>query len=333
MRVLSVVGFLLPLLASAADWRVDPRFARATEISAEGEGFAMLAMLDGRIVHEDYRGTGRPDRAGELASGTKSFVGVLALCAVEDKLLSLDEKISATLTEWQEDPRRRDITIRQLLTLTSGIPGRTLSNPIGAPPSYRKACEVSARFAPGERYHYGPIPFQIFGEVLRRKLGATEESVSGYLDRRILRPLGLTTKFWRRDEDGHPHLSSGAQLTARDWAKFGEMVRLDGRGVLPPGKLAELFCGTKANPGYGVTWWLPTQGPMGTFTKREVTTEGLPADICVAAGAGGQRLVVIPSLKLVAVRLAPVRLREAGFDEQAWLRELVAAAKAGPNNS
>jgi CubicO group peptidase (beta-lactamase class C family) len=327
MRVV-VAGLLLGTAACAADWPADARFALATAISAKGEGFAMLVMLDGKIVHEDYRGAGRPDRASELASGTKSFAGVLALCAEEDGLLSLDEKVSDILADWRDD-ERRDITIGQLLTLTSGIPGGR----IGAPPSYKEAVQAKPRGKPGERFSYGPQPFQVFGEVVRQRLGITEECVAGYLDRRIFYPLKIKPARWQRDEDGHPHLSSGAQLTARDWAKFGEMVRLDGRGVLPPGKLAELFHGTQANPGYGVTWWLPTQGSMGAVTKRDVATEGLPADIYVAAGAGGQRLVVIPSLKLVAVRLAPVRLREAGFDEREWLRELVNAARAAAGTS
>jgi CubicO group peptidase (beta-lactamase class C family) len=321
-----MIRLLILLVWPAALFAGGP-FTRATDISAEGEGFALLVMIDGKIVHEDYRGPGGKDRASELASGTKSFSGVLALCAVEDQLLNLDEKAAVTLTEWADDPKRRDLTLRQLLTLTSGIPGRTLSNPVGPPPSYREAITVPARWPPGEKYHYGPVPFQIFGEILRRKLTVQNETVEGYLRKKILAPLDIKPAAWRHDADGQPHLPSGAALTARDWAKFGEMIRLDGRGVLPPGKLDVLFHGTVAKPGYGLTWWLPAQGDMGTFIKRDVFTAGLPRDIRVAAGAGGQRLVVIPSLKLVAVRLAPVRLREAGFDEKAWLAELVSGGR------
>ena len=181
---------------------------------------------------------------------------------------------------------------------------------------------------PGELFSYGPQPLQVFGEVLRLRLGVTEECVAGYLDRRIFYPLQIRPAWWRRDEDGHPHLPSGARLTAREWAKFGEMVRRDGHGVLPPGKLAQLFVGTEANPGHGVTWWLPAQGPVGAVGKRAVADDLLPRDTWVAAGAGGQRLVVIPSLKLVAVRLAPVRLHETGFDDHSWLVALVTAARS-----
>jgi CubicO group peptidase (beta-lactamase class C family) len=314
---------LLPLALAAEEPAADPRFAPAAAVSADGGGFAHLVLLDGRVVHEEYRGAGRADRASELASGTKSFAGVLALAATEDGLLDLDEPVSDTLGEWRDDARRA-LTVRQLLTLTSGLPG----GPIGRPPSYREAVAATPVAAPGERFAYGPAPFQVFGEVLRRKLAARDETVAGYAERRVFAPLGLRPGAWRRDADGQPHLPSGLALTARDWARFGEMVRRDGDGVLAPGKLDALFRGTAANPAYGLTWWLPAEGPIGAGWRRNVAGAGLPRDIRVAAGAGGQRLVVIPSLGLVAVRQAPVRLREGGFDERAWLAALVAGARA-----
>ncbi len=322
MRAALLLPLILPAVLAAAP-AADPRFAAAAALSAEGGGFAHLVLLDGSVVHEEYRDRGRADRASELASGTKSFVGVLALCAVEDGLLDLDEPVSATLEEWRDEARRA-LTVRQLLTLTSGLPG----GPIGRPPSYREAAAAMPVAAAGARFAYGPVPFQAFGEVLRRKLAARDETVAGYAERRVFAPLGLAPGAWRRDADGQPHLPSGLALTARDWARFGQMVRLDGRGVLPPGRLDALFRGTAANPAYGLTWWLPAEGPIGVAVRREVADSRLPRDTRVAAGAGGQRLVVIPSLGLVAVRQAPVRLREGGFDERAWLAALVAGARA-----
>lgn len=327
MKLVWLTLLLSTFLARATDLPRSPHFERANEVLAKGNCFSFLVMIDGRVVHEDYRDGGRPDRASELASGTKSFCGVLALCAVEDGLLTLDEKASATLSEWRDDPKRRDLTIRQLLNLTSGIPGRDFGSAWGKPPSYRDSIENEPRWRAGQRFSYGPIPFQIFGEIMRRKLESKGETVAGYLRKKILQPLDIWPGAWRRDVDGQPHLPSGAALTARDWAKFGECVRLDGRGVLPPGKLAELFVGTDAKPGYGVTWWLPGAGPIGAVFERDVGAGKLPRETWMAAGAGGQRCVVIPSLRLVAVCQARVRLAEAKFDEAEFLAELVAGAR------
>jgi CubicO group peptidase (beta-lactamase class C family) len=193
----------------------------------------------------------------------------------------------------------------------------------GRVPGYAEAIAVKPTAAPGEKFSYGPVPFQVFGEILRRKLAKQDDAVMGYLGRKILGPLGIKPDRWRKDGAGNPNLPSGAALTARDWAKFGEMVRLDGKGVLPAGRLAECFHGTKVNPGYGLTWWLPGQGPLGGNVPRKIAGPWLPKETRLAAGAGGQRLVVIPSLKLVAVRLAPVRGGEGAFDDRGWLRALL----------
>jgi CubicO group peptidase (beta-lactamase class C family) len=149
-----------------------------------------------------------------------------------------------------------------------------------------------------------------------------DETVTQYLARRILDPLGIKPARWRLAATGQPNLPSGAVLTARDWAKFGEAIRLDAKGILPAGKIAECFRGTETNPGYGLTWWLPAQGPLGGAVPRKVGGPWLPKDTWQAAGAGGQRLVIVPSLKLVAVRLAPVRGGGA-FDDRGWLRALL----------
>jgi CubicO group peptidase (beta-lactamase class C family) len=303
-------------------------FEAAAKLSRAADGIAMLVMVDGEIVFEEYPNGGSASRATELASGTKSFSGVLALCAAEDGLLTLDEKISATLTEWTNDPARREITVRQLLSLTSGIPGGETALSGGRIPSYAEAVAIKAETAPGEKFSYGPQPFQVFGEVLRRKLLPRKESVMQYLERRILTPLSIAPARWRKDVDGHPHLPSGAAFTARDWAKFGEAIRLDAKGILAPGKIAACFRGTAANPAYGLTWWLPGEAPVGAKAKRKMVGRGLPKEIWMAAGAGGQRLVIVPERKLVAVRLAPIRTGNLrGFNDTEWIRALLDAVK------
>ena len=319
-----LASFALGMAARGAETAGGSRFAKAAELSRNAGGIAMLVQVDGKVVFEDYPNGGAATRATELASGTKSFVGVLALCAVEDGLLVLDEKASKTLTEWRDDPARSEITLRQILTLTSGIPGGPSALETGRVPTYAEAITAKGVSAPGEKFSYGPQPFQVFGEVLRRKLAARDDTVMRYLERKILEPLAIKPARWRKDAEGNPNLPSGAALTARDWAKFGEAVRLDGKGLLPPGKIAECFVGTKAGRGYGLTWWLPATGPIGGNVVRQLRVASLPADTWMAAGAGGQRLIVIPSLKLVAVRLAPVRGEGRGaFADGPWLGALL----------
>lgn len=231
-------------------------------------------MHRGEVLYERHAAGSSSDQAHPLASGTKSFSGVMLAAAIEDGLVTgFDERVSDTITEWRGDARLERITLRELLSLTGGLDGGLRARP----PSYAESIKAKSMAAPGERFRYGPISFQVFGEVLRRKLQPRGEGVAEYLQRRILDPIGIRVGAWRTDSDGNPNLPSGASLTARDWAKFGEMLRnggaiaarnqagegqgeVEGRGeriqLIRPELLAELFQGSRANRTYGVTVWL-----------------------------------------------------------------------------
>ena len=93
----------------------------AADYSRPRRGQSLLIMHQGDILFEDYPNRGGSDRGWELASGTKSFTGVMAAAAVQDGLLHLDERAADTLREWRGDPLKRRITIHQLLSLESGL--------------------------------------------------------------------------------------------------------------------------------------------------------------------------------------------------------------------
>lgn len=283
----------------------------------------MLVMIDGKIVFEDYPKNAGATKAHALASGTKSFSGAIAVAAQMDGLLTLDEKVADTITEWKDDERRSRVTIRQLLSLTSGLD----SGDNFRPPTYAAAVAFRSEAAPGKRFRYGPAPFQLFGEIMRRKLAAAHEPGSSaskpedplaYLKRRVLDPIGLEVASWARAEDGNPFLPHGAELTAREWAKYGELIRREGkrggRQVLDAGLLDECFLPSRAFRGYGLTWWLPR--------ARLRTRVALPDDLVLAAGLGKQKLWVSRAHGLVVVRQAPL-FNEGKFVDDEFLARLL----------
>lgn len=304
--------FFLAAAQDAAPGNPDG-FKLAAEYSAARRGISMLVMIDGKIVFEDYPPGGSADRAHELASGTKSFNGVIAAAAVQDGLFRLDDRVADTIPEWKDDPRKREITIRQLLTLTSGI---QTGGEAGNVPPYADAVAMPMVSAPGEHFKYGAVAFQVFGELMRRKLEDRKENAVDYLKRRVLDPIGVRVGAWRKGRDGNPTMPSGAQLTARDWARFGEFVRLggtwEGKEIVRKDLLEACFEGTPANPAYGLTWWLNRpltmeqrlRIPMLTVSTDLTRGQKLPADLAMAAGAGNQRLYVSRERKLVVVRQA-----------------------------
>src|SRR5947207_11976561 len=118
------LSILMSIATSTSSFAVDIQpgnCARAANYSEKNRGFSMLVMQNGKTVFEHYANGGGADMRCKIFSGTKSFWGVAALCAVRDGLIKLDERVADTITEWKGDPRKSQITIRQLLTKTDGI--------------------------------------------------------------------------------------------------------------------------------------------------------------------------------------------------------------------
>lgn len=319
---------LLPPVVDRLSPEERVRFLAAAEYSSQHAGLVLLVMRDGEVIFEQHVSGSAPDRAYQIASGTKSFWGPLAMIAVADGLFTLDERAADTLTEWKSDPRKSKITIRHLLSFTSGLesPRR-----LWAQRDIDKAAFALAQPAvadPGTNWSYSEVHLYAFGEVLRRKLaekkpGGRAERPYEYLERKILTPIGLMPARWKKEANGDPAMGDGAVLTARDWAKFGELVRLkgawNGNTIVPAGKLDLCLQGSVANPAYGLTWWLnkpasnspalaDTAGAGRMRSSDMVSAQGicpgcLP-DLVMAAGAGQQRLFVVPSERMVIVRFA-----------------------------
>jgi len=297
------------LLGAAATTIAAPALALGQILNAQAaaaysrprRGQSLIIMQRGEILFEDYPNRGGASQGWELASGTKSFTGVIAAAAVQDGLLHLDERAADTLPEWRRDERKRRITIHQLLSLESGLQVGV----IGRAPTYSEAIAVPSQYEPGTKFEYGPAPFQVFGEIVRRK---TNGDPLDYLSRRILDPLSIAPTQWRRGGDGMPLMPQGASLSARDWAKFGEFVRGGGGALVDHAALAQCFAPSDANPGYGMSWWLLRQGLIPPGPMAGVEIDAAMSErygvISMAAGAGDQRLYIIPGLELVVVRQA-----------------------------
>jgi CubicO group peptidase (beta-lactamase class C family) len=307
-------GFLVGAICAAVPSPITQQHAAmAGAYSRNHEGLCLLVQQGGRIVYEDAAPGFSADTPYRIYSGTKNFVAVTILIAAHDGLLKLDEPASATLTEWQHD-RRSVITIRQLLNQTSGLdPSASM---IGDSRD-QMAAAVHAHLvaAPGTRFHYGPSNYQALGEILRRKLARSGESVEDYMHEKVFDPLDIDIAAWYRDDAGHPLMHAGIQLTAHEWAKFGEfMLRrgaTDKRQIIDPLLFPALFRGTEANPAYGLSFWLNRAEdhvqPMKELQPAmdgEQLDSGGPRDIYAAEGSAKQRLYLIPSLDLVVVRFA-----------------------------
>ena len=270
---------------------------------------ALLIAVDGALVAEHYANGYDGAKPHALYSGTKSFWGVAAAAAHDDGLLDLDEPVGATFPAWRDDPRRALVTIRELLSLTSGIGFGGLGTAV---PVYERALETPIKDEPGARFTYSGIPLQVFGAVLARKLEPRGLTPHAYLRERLLDPIGVHVGAWRSLKDGTQPLPTGAFLAAREWLKYGQFIldgaRVQGDALVSPASLAPCFAGSAANPRYGLGWWLrPIDEPPG---------------IVHASGSGGQALYVIPSERAVVVKFG----QSSSYKHDAFLKRLLQSA-------
>lgn len=285
-------------------------------------------MHGGKVVFEKYDNGYSGSTKHMLASGSKSFTGLMAASAIQDGLLkSLDEKASDTLTEWKSDSRKSKITIRQLLNLSSGIPGGEIALGGRGWQTYAEAIKTPCNFEPGTKFQYGPTPFLCFGEIMRRKLLPNKESVEGYLKRRILEPIKVSVN-WRNCPDGNPALPGGASMSAKDWAIYGLFIsnaeNFGGKQLIRASLIAECFKPSPANADYGMSWWIaPDPSTVKAGLGKRIQPNWIPSDYQMAAGAGKQHLILIPSMELVVVRMGTLTGKSLQFTDVGLLKALL----------
>jgi len=316
-------------------------YRAASEYSRRHGGLALVVVKDNTILFEEAENGFELDRAHHLWSGTKTFTCALALAAEADGKLGLEATLGETLGSLLPggpSDRRASLTVRDLLSLTSGLweSGAILTTDMlrAHPQVLDKEAwtlrEIPAVYRPGERFRYAASPFVMFSLMARKALG---EDPVDYLARRVLTPIGLRQAGWLRDGAGHAWWSFGAYTTARGWARFGMLLRDDGafRGqrILPAGAVAKCFQGSAAMPAYGLGIWLnrPAKELLlppvlhGRFASQgPILLPGGPTDLVAAVGYADNRLYIIPSRGLVIVRYGK---GHPGFEDAALLSRLL----------
>jgi CubicO group peptidase (beta-lactamase class C family) len=288
------------------------RLSAAVAAGLEDQSASILVLRGGRMVTEAYGAGGTPERVIEIASAGKSMVSILTGMAIDDgKIKGVEQNAAAFIPEWRGTAKEA-ITVRHLLTMTSGLDdkGLALRNVAGDQAALNAG--APAAYPPGTHWAYATALYHLMFHVVARAVG---EPFEAYAQRRLLTPLGMSGTTWLTNAgqgaQGKPVTNYyTARCTARDLARFGLFAaaggQWNGRRLVSESYFRDATRPSQAlNPAYGYLWWVnaqPGRGPENAGPLRRQLGEGTPPDAFAALGAGGQDVMVVPSLDLVVVR-------------------------------
>ena len=269
---------------------------------------AFLVVHDDKLLYERYFNGYDQRSVNTSFSMAKSFASALVGLAIDEGYIkSVDEPITNYLPELlKKDKRFKSITIRHLLTMSSGIKyeeGATLpwSEAADDTKTYYSTdlrelalnCQIEG--TPGQYFEYNNYNPLLVGMILER---ATGTHVSRYLQEKLWKPMGMEADgSWSLDskEDGFEKMESGVNARARDFARFGMLFAKEGnwRGkqLISRGWVEESTRpDTTMDPSqdYQYFWWVNTPNGKNHFS---------------AQGNYGQYIYVAPEKDLVIVRL------------------------------
>ena len=275
---------------------------------------AVLVVQDDRILAERYAPGIGPETPLLGWSMAKSVVAVLAGILVARGKLRIDDPLAAP--EWQDrDDPRGGLTTHHLLTMCSGLRWREAyeDDPVTdvermlflEPDMAAHAAGKPRDSVPGTVLRYSSGSTNIVCRHMRQTMG----DLAAYLSfprRELFSRIGMRSATLATDASGTFIGSSYLYATDRDYARFGMFCLNDGvwagRRILPEGWMRYLTSPTPAasRGEYGASLWL-NRGAPGDPASR--TYPRLPRDLYYASGHQGQAIMVVPSRRLVVVRL------------------------------
>lgn len=233
---------------------------------------ALVVVKDGAIVAEYYNKDKDPGPI-ETMSVTKSIVGLAVLHAVHTGALkSLDQKVHTLYPEWKQG-RKASITVRHLMSHTSGLQADGTRDIHGAEDFVQLALAAELEDDPGARFRYNNKATNLLAGIIHK---ATGQPLDVYVADHLLSPLGVTEHRWRKDPAGTPRGMAGLALRAEDLARIGLLVlqggTWQGKEIIPERLIdAALAQGQPHYEGHGLLWWRDVAWTRLALTEAVLT--------------------------------------------------------------
>lgn len=293
----------------------DPNLKKAYRTAAKIENIrSLLVSHQDSLIGEGYFERFSSDSLEHVRSVTKSVMSTLIGIAIDEKIFQdIDESIAKYIPNTPLD--KRQVTIRHLLTMTSGIQwsegqGNSEFNRwVTSPNEMEYVLVKPVDHKPGTVWNYNSGAYHLLSVILTNASGmSTWEFAQKYL----FQPIGIEETRWEKHADGYYNGGAGLELKPRDMIKIGQLYmnegRANGKQVISNEYIIHATRIQQPNrafeeDGYGYGWWIGGD--------KELDVQGY-----MAQGYGGQTILVIPKQKLIIVTTFRWRLNAQDASDQ-----------------
>ncbi|CAF0832894.1 unnamed protein product [Adineta steineri] len=296
---------------------------------------AVVVLYDGKLIVERYASTFSKNSKFLGWSMTKSTINALIGILVKDKKLNIEDP--APVPEWNNtnDPRH-SITLKHLLTQTSGInfnedyysKSDVTQMLFSISDMTAFAASHPLKHKPGSKCYYNSGTTNILSRIIRHTVGENEYHI--FPHKNLFSKLGMNDFIMEVDTSGTFVGSSYSWGTARDWARLGLLYLNNGfynnQQILSHDWIKQSTTLTASNEygEYGFHIWLNT-GKNNDSSIRKFPN--VPTDMFYFSGFDGQAVFIIPSKKVVVVRLGLTKAPDGNYGADQFLKEIISSIK------
>ena len=293
------IALAQPTSAQATVGKPAPLLEEAAKAAAQLPRLrSLLVSRRGSLILERYYGGARATTPANIKSASKSVISALVGIALSKGLIkTVDQRIVEFFPELAKDPepKKRDITIEDLITMRSGLEstsGREYGAWVQSRNWVRYVLAQPLIDEPGTRVEYSTGTSHLLSAILTK---ATKKSTWQFAQEELARPLGFSLAQWPQDPQGIYFGGNDMLMTPRQMIRFGELYESDGRvgerQVIPKSWV------DRADDGVGRSRWGSDREYGYGFWIREFAGH----KSFYAWGYGGQFIFVVPDLDLVVV--------------------------------
>ena len=226
-----------------------------------------VLIKNGYIIEEKYNESFDQESFGTSWSMAKSFYAALNGISIDrGEINSLDDKVSDYVDYYNDE--RSEITIRQILNMTSGLdfPENEHESMFFRHDQIAYVKEVGVEQLPEQVFEYNNVNSMIVGEILKNATGISAEIL---LEDRIFKPIGIDKFTLWKDGSGNPMTYCCIDMSARDYSRFGLLFSRKGKWhneqIISENYVNETFTPywgqtpnwwTDENRGYSLHWWI-----------------------------------------------------------------------------